>query len=102
MSRIEAIPLALDMFVSFDQFDNGANLGLDLKVRFEGGEFYLDEAIVTEPIRNTKDAAPRWLLRLIEEHADVRAAAERAWHEHEVRLSDDAADDRREDRRLSA
>lgn len=98
----EAISLALDMFVSFDQFDNGANLGLDLKVRFEDGEFYLDDAIVTEPATGIysarKEVAPNWLYRLIEDDVGVRTAAEKAWPERQEYLADDEADFRRQDR----
>ena len=106
MPHIEAIPLALDMFVSFEQSDEGANLGLDLKVPFEDGEFYLDDAIITEPATGIysarKEVAPNWLYRLIEADAGVRAAAEKAWSEHQEYLAGQAADDRREERRLSA
>jgi len=106
MSRIEAIPLALDLFVAFDQNDEGHNLGLDLKIRFENDEFYLDDAIVTEASTGVysarKDVAPNWLWRLIESDEGVRAVASKAWHENEARLADDAADNQREERRLSA
>jgi hypothetical protein len=102
----QAIPLAIDMFVSFDQSDEGVNLGLDLKVRFEGGEYYIDDAIVTEPATGIysarKEVAPNWLYRLIEADAGVRAAAEKVWSDHQEYLVGQAADGRREERRLSA
>ena len=103
---IQAIPIELDMFVSFDQSDEGVNLGLDLKVRFEDGEYYIDDAIVTEPATGIysarKEVAPNWLYRMIEADAGVRVAAEKAWSDHQAYLAGQAADDRREERRLSA
>lgn len=98
----QAIPLAIDMFVSFDQSDEGSNLGLDLKVRFEGGEYHIDDAIVTEPATGIysarKEVAPNWLYRLIEADAGVRAAAEKVWSERQEYLADDFADFQRQDR----
>lgn len=98
---VEAIPLALDMFLGFEQDldDDGHNLGLDLKVRFEDGEFYIDDAILTEPSTGIysarKEVAPNWLWRLLETDTNVRAAAEKAWANHEEYLAGEAADLRR-------
>ena len=94
------------MFVAFDQGSEGANLGLDLKVRFENDEFYIDDAIVTEPgtgiYSARKEVAPNWLWRLIESDADIRGAAEKAWSDHHEYLAGQEADLRRDERRLSA
>ena len=102
----KAIPLAIDMFVSFDQNRDDQNLALALKVRFEGDEFYLDDAHVEEPaagiFARRKHVAPAWLWRLIECDEGILAAAQMAWAEEHDRLGEESADYRRDERRLSA
>lgn len=102
----KAIPLAIDLFVSFDQSGDGHNLALDLKVRFEDNDFYLDDAMVIEPsigiYSRKKHVAPTWMWRLIEADEGILAAAQIAWAEEQARLGEEAADYRREERRFAA
>lgn len=80
------------------------NLAIEIVYRFDGGEFYIDDAHVVEPMggiySEKRHEAPAWLWRLLETDADI---LRECWADADARAEyarDQHADMARDERML--